>query len=372
MNRRLSAILLALIACIVLAASPALAVQATGVGVDRDHALNNALQLAVEAEIGVQMQSRTMVENFVVIRDDIVSHAKGYVSSYKVLSEKKETDGSYTVVVDAVVNAGRIGSDIETLEILQKMAGHPRVLIFGEDDDFGSVSAGTAVFEPLVHKVAEVFAESFRFEVVDWATARATFKDIPGKMTRESAIKHNKELRCQYLVTVKLNKGKPGAGGTPLTLVMDAVRISDALRISHQVRDLGLQALGASEVEADRRAVTLAQDAVFQTAIDVAKDMVASIQGEVERGEGLRFTLGFYDFPDQERLIREIEVVSGYVRHEVERSGGANLVVAYWSNLKAEQLAEQIKAMLEKDGYKYQFKLDGRNLKFKWENPAGF
>ncbi len=372
MNRRLRAILLPLLALLALWAAPALAVQATGVGVDRDHALNNALQIAVETEIGVQMQSRTMVENFVVIRDDIVSHAKGYVSSYTVLSEKKETDGSYTINVEAVVNAGKIGSDIETLEILQKMAGHPRVLIFGEDDDFGSVSAGTAVFEPLVHKVAEVFAESFRFEVVDWATAKATFKDIPGKMTRESAIKHNKELRCQYLVTVKLNKGKTGPAGTPLTLIMDAVRVSDALRVSHQVREREPLALGASDPEADRRAVAVAEDAVFQTAVDVAKDMVASIQGEVERGEGLRFTLGFYDFPDQERLIRELGVVSGYVRHEVERSGGANLVVAYWSNLKAEQLAEQIKAALDKDGYKYQFKLDGRNLKFKWVNPAGF
>ena len=112
---------------------------------------------------------------------------------------------------------------------------------------------------------------------------------------------------------------------------------------------------------------------MFQAAADLARDMVAGIQSEVEQGKGLRYTVGFYLFPDPDLIVRELEVLPGYVRHEVKRTDSANLEIAYWSNLKPGQLFERIRDMLQtKHKYRCRSKQDDRVLKFKWENPEGF
>jgi hypothetical protein len=354
----------------VLLSAPAWAVQATGFGVDRDHALTNAFQKAIEAAIGVDVKSHSLVDNFMLIKDEIITHSKGYVRSYEIVREGPANGGGYEMTIDAQVDRGAIGDHIQTLDILMKMAGHPRLLIFGTDDDLESVPANGELFAPLVRKVSEVFAEQFRFEVVDWATMHSKYPRIPGRMTPEHAAKYNNKLRCDMFVAVKLNLEK----GNHARLVLKGVRISDNQLLGQSQREVQVKGLDTMNVPARyRRAVEAARDVVFQAAADLARDMVAGIQSEVEQGKGLRYTLGFYEFPDQDLLTRELGVLPGYVRHEVKRSDSVNLELAYWSNLKPGQLFERIRDMLEtKHQYRLRSKQDGRVLKYKWENPEGF
>jgi len=350
------------------------AVQVQGMGVDKDHAVTNALQVAVEQIVGVTVVSATDVANFQVIKDEIVTHSQGYVTGYTILKETKEADGGYTVLVDVQVNKGQIESHVQTLDILMKMAGHPRILIFGDDADINAVPSGTEIFDPLVTTVAKVFKDKFRFEVVDWSTMRTRFKDLPGKLDKDVAITNRSRLQADYYVAVGLNMTPSSRGAKArLDLNMKGVRISDGHLLGETARDVGMIVIkDLNQGRQYRLAIETASQDVFVAAADIATALVNELQSEVERGKGFRYTLGFYDFPDKPLLEAEMAALGGYVRHAVDKSSSVTLQMSYWSNLRASALAEQISAVMQKHGYRVKFKQDGRLLKFKWENPEGF
>jgi len=350
------------------------AVQVEGMGIDKDHAVTNALQVAVEQVVGVTVASATDVANFQVIKDEIVTHSQGYVTGYNILKESRDADGGYTVLVDAQVNKGQIESHVQTLDILMKMAGHPRILIFGDDTDINAVPSGTEIFDPLVATVAQVFKDKFRFEVVDWPTMRTRFKDLPGKLNKEVAVKNRSRLQADYYVAVGLDMTPASSEARArLDLNMKGVRISDGHLLGESSRDVGvISTKGLKPAQQYRRAVETASQDVFVAAADIATAVVNELQSEVERGKGFRYTLGFYDFPDKPLLEAEMAALGGYVRHGVDKSNSVTLQMSYWSNLRTSALADQIRGVMEKHGYQVKFKQDGRLLKFKWENPEGF
>ncbi|TAN45691.1 MAG: hypothetical protein EPN22_01500 [Nitrospirae bacterium] len=343
------------------------AVVAVGQGINRDQALNNSLQLAVETVIGVAVRSDTLVENAVLIRDNVVTHAKGYISDYRILSETKNPDGSFTVRIDANVNKDLVLDHIQTLEILMKMAGHPRVLVFGIDDDIESVQAGGELSDPLVHTVSEVFGKKFRFDVLDWPTMRVKNRDIQGKLDRAKAIQNNNKFKADFMVTVKLNLIRKDG---PARLIMSAVRVSDNFLLGEVQRDIMFNSIGTNDAAIARSAVAAAAEVVFHASADLAKHIVGEMQAELDRGKGFRYTLAFINFPDMSAVHEELLALSGYVRHSVDKSGGADSVLSYWSNLKSDTLLEEIKGLMKKRGYRYKFKLNGREIKFQWLDPV--
>ena len=270
----------------------------------------------MEAAIGVALQSSTRVEDFAVVKDEIVTHAKGYVTGYKVLGEARDPETGYRVTIDADVNRGMVSDHLQSLEILMKMAGHPRVLVFGIDEDFESVASGTEIFDPLVNRVADVFSRKFRFEVVDWPTVRSKHPDIPGKLDRERAAEYNPVFECQYLIPVKLNLHRATGNEFSIRLVLDAVRISDNYLVAKVEREAGVDDFsGLSEKAKTRKAVGAAGEVVFPAAVDLAKAMVSDIQSEVERGKGFRYALEFNGFSGEPGLADDLVAIKGYVRH---------------------------------------------------------
>ena len=187
------------------------AVIAQGVGASRASALNSAFRQAVEDAAGTFIESRTVVECGELVKDEIVSHARGYVSEYTLLNEKKESDGTYLLEIDATVDNGLINQHVEALEILMTMTGHHKVVIFGIDDDMHSISSIIDEFVPLRETVEKVFHEKFRFDVMDWATLRAKHPEVSGKLDRNAAIRFAKRVGADLAVMVKLNaEPKPG------------------------------------------------------------------------------------------------------------------------------------------------------------------
>ncbi|MCB7129064.1 MAG: hypothetical protein J3T61_05965 [Candidatus Brocadiales bacterium] len=77
-------------------------VVATGMGVDREAALKQALRSAVEQAIGVFLKTETVVENFQLIHDEILTHSRGYVQSFDIINEG-QADGLYSMSLSAVV-----------------------------------------------------------------------------------------------------------------------------------------------------------------------------------------------------------------------------------------------------------------------------
>jgi hypothetical protein len=104
-------------------------VDAKGIGVQREDALQDALRNAVSQAVGVVIRSETKVENFEVLQDAIATKSEGYISSYKVLKEGP-VSGRYEINVKAIVSLSPLRADAATLA---QSIGGIRFLVLYDD-----------------------------------------------------------------------------------------------------------------------------------------------------------------------------------------------------------------------------------------------
>jgi len=118
------------------------------VDIARDRAIADAQRRAVEQAVGVMISNETLVENFEVISDKIISQSKGYIQSYEVLSEEREAD-QYRVMIEAKVSTAEIENDLEAIHLLIARKAKPRLMILfkgGEQRDFIGEACMTRYF----------------------------------------------------------------------------------------------------------------------------------------------------------------------------------------------------------------------------------
>jgi len=122
-------------------------------GAAKKQALNNALRDAVMQGAGLFLDSETDTKNFMVVRDEIFSSARGYVKNYKVLREEREGE-SWVVEIDAEVAASDIKNKLEELRILHQKMGNKRLMVIYNPthpdalkSDHSAVSAATISIE---------------------------------------------------------------------------------------------------------------------------------------------------------------------------------------------------------------------------------
>lgn len=75
----------------------------TGVGMTENAATNDALRCAVEQAVGVLIDSETIVDKNVVLKDEIYANSKGFVNQYMVISTQQNVDG-WAVTINADVD----------------------------------------------------------------------------------------------------------------------------------------------------------------------------------------------------------------------------------------------------------------------------
>jgi hypothetical protein len=104
----------------------------------RDKALDEAKREAIEKAVGTAVESRTMVENFQVSRDEIFSHSSGYLKNIEILDEKKSDLGTYTVNIRAEVEIPALVADLDRFKKILGWQKNPRIQVGLEP----SVAAG--------------------------------------------------------------------------------------------------------------------------------------------------------------------------------------------------------------------------------------
>jgi hypothetical protein len=96
----------------------------------RDRALENALRTAVEQVVGTMVDSETLVKNNQLLSDKIYTQTAGYVSDYKIVSEKPDLDSNlFSLTVQATVKEGDLQSDLNGFGILMRRMKMPRVAV---------------------------------------------------------------------------------------------------------------------------------------------------------------------------------------------------------------------------------------------------
>ncbi len=103
-------------------------VEVMGVGSNRDAAIQDAKRTAVAQVIGEYVGSSSLVENYALVSDRILSSAGGFVSDVQVL---EETPFGYEVRVRirATVTAEALEADVNKIAVLTAQRGNPRFMV---------------------------------------------------------------------------------------------------------------------------------------------------------------------------------------------------------------------------------------------------
>ena len=95
----------------------------------REKALDEARRAAIEKAVGVTIESRTVVENFQVVKDQILSRTTGYLDNIKILEERKTDFGAYEVTILADVEVSGLVEDLDRFQKILGWQKNPRVSI---------------------------------------------------------------------------------------------------------------------------------------------------------------------------------------------------------------------------------------------------
>lgn len=100
-------------------------VEAKGVGITREDALQDALRNAVGQAVGVALRSETTVENFMVVSDAISSNTTGYIKNYTIVRETPLAN-RFEITVKANVTTQSLQADFQ---LLSRAVGGVRFLV---------------------------------------------------------------------------------------------------------------------------------------------------------------------------------------------------------------------------------------------------
>jgi predicted lactoylglutathione lyase len=194
-------------------------VEATGEGPTKEQALATAKRRAVEQGVGTYLKSSTTVVDSALVDDKILSHSKGYVTSYKELKSSKTEDG-FTVTILAKVDSRSIKDDIDALTILRKSVGNPRILVaFSKKGEGAQLFKNKDFVEEIYNGIVETLTDK-QFRVVDKASSEkfaqqvATTHEIDVDLNQAAAfgLKYNAEYTLLYSVSGTIKEGAVSKG----------------------------------------------------------------------------------------------------------------------------------------------------------------
>ncbi|MBD3307002.1 hypothetical protein GF339_11325 [candidate division KSB3 bacterium] len=148
----------------------------------RDNALVDAQRKAVEQAVGVLMSSESLVENYELVSDRILTRSAGYIQSYEILDERQEGT-TYAVRIRATIGMGALEDDVEAIQHLIRQKGNPRMMFLIDEEISGLRTAGIASTD--MSQAETVLVQAFLqagFEVVDSAT-------VAQNISRDKALK---------------------------------------------------------------------------------------------------------------------------------------------------------------------------------------
>jgi len=102
----------------------------------KKEATEDALRRALEMVIGATISAETVVENYQLVSDKIISKVNGYIKNYKVI-ESKESQGVVTVKAEVTVKEGDLKNDLELLQTTLERMNYPKVVIMMAEQNVG-------------------------------------------------------------------------------------------------------------------------------------------------------------------------------------------------------------------------------------------
>ncbi|WP_135076303.1 hypothetical protein [Terasakiella sp. SH-1] len=342
------------------------AIEVSAQGSNQRQALNNALRQAVEMSLGTSIENNTLVENFQVVRQQILSHTKGFVRSYKVLHKTVDPSGMVDITIDAEVDEKSLEDSTEALSTLMKMAAHPRVLVAGLDEDFDSISSLSDDFRLLTESVESTLREDFRFETLDFEATRQAGRDHYRHTDRKNNLKRARRAKANFIIFVEILKGR----NAPYVLRLESLDVASNRSLARE--EINFDMANWTRDEKNNRAAIIneAKDHIYGPSAQVAAALIKNIKKEVYE-EGQRYEIHFskFDAKTIKYLETDLANLSGYVRHKLAGQKKNALTLSYWSLLKPSTLNTEISSLLSSQDIPFEFRIKGRNLTYQFDDP---
>lgn len=113
----------------------------------RNEALEAAFRDAVEQASGVFITAEAEMNNFELVRDEVLTRSQGFVRKYEIVREARDGE-LYVVQINAEVERAAFVKDVDaTLELLYQRVGKPRVMVVIKESNnpTGSAEANQAL-----------------------------------------------------------------------------------------------------------------------------------------------------------------------------------------------------------------------------------
>ncbi|MER2490874.1 hypothetical protein [Catenovulum sediminis] len=96
-------------------------------------ALANAKRGAIEQAVGTIIESRTLVENFQMVSDQVFTSASGRLKSFQILEEGKTEDNLYQVTIQAEADVDGLIQQVDSFQKALKWQKKPRITVIIDD-----------------------------------------------------------------------------------------------------------------------------------------------------------------------------------------------------------------------------------------------
>ncbi|MBI4083594.1 MAG: hypothetical protein HY423_13395 [Candidatus Lambdaproteobacteria bacterium] len=313
----------------------------------RDEALEAAQRDAVEKASGVFISSETQMRNFELVQDEVLTRSKGFIKSYKVLSQGREGE-MYKMTISAAIERAAFIKDMDhALENLYQRVGRPRVVavirekIARPDGSPDEQAAALQVTEKEIRKI--LIKQGFTFVDARALLQRSVLEmALKGEqVARDTAVDLGRTAKAEVVIVgnaATTAKAVSSFQSAQADLSLDVLRVDNG------------QVL-ASETAGGRGVNIDAQKAAVAALQDAANKITPKMMEQVsylwvkERSEGSRIEIVVENAKFghlmnlRKALANEISGVK-QVRQRSYSNGVALLEVS--SRRSAEQLAESL------------------------------
>ncbi len=314
-------------------------VQAKGYGETRDLALKDAMRGAVEQTVGIVIGAETVVQNFALVSDKILSKSLGYVRGYSIIEERREIDGEWLVHIDAEVGEildAMIADELAVRALLDWMQ-KPRVMVLLAEknlEDSESVVAETAVTRSLLDLGFDVVDRN----AVDWSRAREIIETF-GQLDRDrmAAVVSGATADLIFAGRARATPGQASgvvasAGLASVQAVLsgrlyriDTGRVLSVHQTDATKAHVNSQVAGASALE--QAALAVAHEVLKEVLQKWAALQTQSLEVEVEvRGMDFRQQSAFIEHLRSQAIVKSVTdrgLQGGVFRCEVQLDGRA-------------------------------------------------
>jgi|GEM_PF-186184 len=325
----------------------------------RDMAIQDAMRKAVEQAVGTMVAAETMVENYQLVRDSVLTKTQGYIQKYDVVSAGPKGN-LYEVTISATVAVENLKNDLAALGLLHSRVEKPRVLFmiaeqnigqeyyifwwYGKSEfkgqQFDMSASETTLKEEFINK---------GFNIVDISVATGKI-DISNAyriadLTDAGAKEIGRKLGAEVVIKGKaLAKAGPRTSGSSVGSYLADITAS-AIRVDNGAVLASARGHGVSRHISE---VTGGTEALERAAREVSGKMIDQITAkwtqEVQGGGLIQITVrGIEEYSDlanfKDTVKAQIRGVNAVYQRSVE-GGIAVIEVDYKGN--AQQLADEI------------------------------